>query len=176
VEGRESNDFLAPEGSVIASVYVICAALRLARYNVFQADRQDLFIGLPSPAAAGNIAALTLFCQYFELHVTYWVLGPFTLVLALLMVSTVRYPKKTMRIFILAPRRAFRVLVLCGAAIAAVNYALHYKSPAIIFLPFGVLYVSFGLVNEAVAFVTRRRPVRPEEGSAAPEQRTQLGK
>ena len=177
VEGRESNEFLAPEGSVIASVYVICAALRLARYNVFQADRQDLFIGLPSPAAAGNIAALTLFCQYFELHVTYWVLGPFTLVLALLMVSTVRYPKKTMRIFILAPRRAFRVLVLCGAAIAAVNYALHYKSPAIIFLPFGIAYVSFGLVNEAVAFLTRRRPVRPEEARApAAEQRPHLGK
>jgi CDP-diacylglycerol--serine O-phosphatidyltransferase len=178
VEGRESHQFLAPAGSMMASVYVICAALRLARYNVFQADRQDLFIGLPSPAAAGNIAAFTLFCQYFELHVAYWVLGPFTLVLALLMVSTVRYPKKTMRVFILAPRRAFRVLVLCVGAIAAVNYALHY-SPAIIFLPFGVFYVAFGLVNEAAGFLTRRRSVRPEEGqpaAARTEQHPQVGK
>jgi CDP-diacylglycerol--serine O-phosphatidyltransferase len=169
VEGAEEHEFLAPAGSMVASVYVICAALRLARFNVFQAERQDLFVGLPSPAAAGNIAAFTLFCQYFDLHVAYWVLGPFTLALALLMVSTVRYPKKTMRAFVLAPRRAFRVLVMFVGAIAAVNYALHYNSPAIIFLPFGVLYVSFGLVNEGVARLTRRQSVRPEEAPPGDE-------
>lgn len=177
VEGRESHQLLAPAGSMMASIYVICAALRLARYNVFQADRQDLFTGLPSPAAAGNIAGFTLFCLHFDLNVAYWVLGPFTLLLAGLMVSTVRYPKKTMRAFILAPRRAFRVLVMFVGAIAAVNYALHYDSPAIIFLPFGVFYVAFGLVNEGAARLTRRQPVRPEETpAAAPGQQPQPGK
>jgi len=166
-EGQALHQFLAPAGSMMASFYVICAALRLARYNVYQADRQDLFTGLPSPAAAGNIAGFTLFCQHFELNVAYWVLGPFTVVLALLMVSTVRYPKKTMRAFILAPRRAFRVLVMFVGAIAAVNYALHYKSPAIIFLPFGIFYVSFGLVNDGWARLTRRHAVRPEEHGGA---------
>jgi CDP-diacylglycerol---serine O-phosphatidyltransferase len=139
VEGEANREFLAPAGSFMAVFYVICAALRLARYNAFQAGRQDIFIGLPSPAAAGMIASFTLFCQYFELHVTYWVLGPLTIFLALLMVSNVRYPKKSTNMFILAPRRAFRVLVLCVGAIAALNYALHYDSAAIVFLPFGIL-------------------------------------
>jgi len=176
-EGRVSREFLAPAGSFVAVFYVICAALRLARYNAFQAGRQDIFIGLPSPAAAGMVASFTLFCQHFNLHVAYWVLGPLTILLALLMVSNVRYPKKSTRMFILAPRRAFQVLVLCVGAIAALNYALHYDSVAIIFLPFGILYVSFGLVNEAVALVTRRRSVRPEEpGHAAAQTSTDAGK
>ena len=67
---------------------------------------------------------------------------------------------------ILAPRRAFRVLVMFVGAIAAVNYALHYKSPAIIFLPFGLTYIAFGLVNDGVARLTRRHSVRPEETPA----------
>ncbi len=161
--GGQKREFLVPAGSMVAIVYVVCAALRLARYNAFQAGRQDIFIGLPSPAAAGTIASFVLFCQYFQIDVAYWTLGPVTVFLAFLMVSNVRYPKKSTRMFILAPRPAFRVLVLCAGAIAALNYALHYNSAAIIFLPFGILYVSFGLVNEAVALVTRRRSVRPEE-------------
>jgi CDP-diacylglycerol--serine O-phosphatidyltransferase len=167
VEGRLSQEFLAPAGSFMAVSYVICAALRLARYNAFQAGRQDIFIGLPSPAAAGMIASFTLFCQYFEYHVTYWVLGPLTVLMALLMVSNIRYPKKSTRMFILAPRRAFRVLVLSVGAIAAFSYAVHYSSPAIVFLPFGILYVGFGLVNEVVALLTRRRSVHPEEAGGA---------
>ncbi len=174
VEGRASHQSLAAAGSVVAIFYVICAALRLARYNAFQSGRQDIFSGLPSPAAAGNIAAFSLFCEYFNLNVTYWGMGAVTFSLALLMVSTVRYPKKSMHMFILAPRRAFRFLVLCVGAIAAFNYALHY-SWSIVFLPFGVLYVAFGLVNEGVAFLTRRRSVHPEEprrsgGEGAPAQ------
>jgi len=167
LEGQLSHEFLAPVGSFMAVFYVICAALRLARYNAFQAGRQDIFIGLPSPAAAGMIASFTLFCQYFEYRVTYWVLGPLTIIMALLMVSNVRYPKKSTRMFILAPRPAFRVLVLCVGAIAAFSYANHYSSWAIVFLPFGILYVGFGLVNEAVALLTRRRSVRPEEPAPA---------
>ncbi len=176
VEGKMSHEFLAPIGSVMAVCYVICAALRLARYNAFQAGRHDIFIGLPSPAAAGMIASFTLFFQYFEYHMTYWVLGPVTMMMALLMVSNVRYPKKSTRMFILAPRRAFRVLVLCVGAIAAFSYANHYSSWQILFLPFGILYVGFGLVNEAVALLTRRRSVRPEEPGHAKEIPVPAGK
>jgi len=167
VEGQLSQESLAPIGSAMAVCYVICAALRLARYNAFQSGRQDIFVGLPSPAAAGMIASFTLFFEYFQYHVTYWVLGPLTLLMALLMVSNVRYPKKSTRMFILAPRPAFRMLVVCVGAIAAFSYANHYSSWQILFLPFGILYVSFGLVNEAVALLTRRRSVRPEEPGLA---------
>ena len=80
------------------------------------------------------------------------------------------------RMFILAPRPAFRVLVLCVGAIAAFSYANHYSSWRIVFLPFGILYVGFGLVNEAVALLTRRRSVRPEEPGHAKEITAPAGK
>ena len=155
LEGSVTGDFLAPTGSMVAIIFVVCSALRLARYNVYQADRTDLFVGLPSPAAAGDIAAFTLFCQAFDFQVAYWVLGPLTVALALLMVSNVRYPKKTMQVFVLSPRKAFRFLVLVAVGFAAFGYALEY-SPAIVLFPLGMAYTLFGIVNELIVFTTRR--------------------
>jgi len=156
LETVDTETVAAPMGSMVAIIFVICAALRLARYNIYQAERQDLFVGLPSPAAAGTIASFTLFAQYFELQVAYWVLGPLTVALAGLMVSTVKYPKKTMRVFVLTPRKALRFLVLCGVGIAVFHYALQYH-PAIVLLPLGMSYVLFGVVNELYVLLRRRR-------------------
>ncbi|PCJ63999.1 MAG: CDP-diacylglycerol--serine O-phosphatidyltransferase [Candidatus Hydrogenedentota bacterium] len=155
-EGTISESFLSSTGGMVAVVYVIFGALRLARYNVFQADRQDLFVGLPIPAAAGTIASFTLFCQTLDLHVTYWVLGPMTLTLAFLMVSAIRYPKKSMNAFILTPRKGFRFLLLCVMGIAVIHYAMQ-ESPAIVFFPLGMSYVLFGIANELLTIFTRRR-------------------
>jgi CDP-diacylglycerol--serine O-phosphatidyltransferase len=49
-----------------AAIYVACAAIRLARFNV--ENEEDItnhmnFIGLPTPAAAGVLASLVLFYQ-----------------------------------------------------------------------------------------------------------------
>lgn len=156
--GVNGNEDASPTGGMIAVVFIIMGALRLARYNVFQADRQDIFFGLPIPAAAGNIASFTLFCNYFDLKVAFWVLGPLTLALAFLMVSNVRYPKKNMSVFVLSPRKGFRMLVSFVIVIAVFHYARSY-SPAIVFFPLGMTYVLFGLTNEMVALVTRRKPL-----------------
>ncbi|RMF93878.1 MAG: CDP-diacylglycerol--serine O-phosphatidyltransferase, partial [Candidatus Schekmanbacteria bacterium] len=54
-------------GWVAAFLYVICTALRLARFNVQATGKKsNYFIGLPSPAAASLIATLVIF--YFS----YW--------------------------------------------------------------------------------------------------------
>jgi CDP-diacylglycerol--serine O-phosphatidyltransferase len=47
---------------VVAVLYVICAVLRLARFNVEtdEEDSHDAFSGLPSPAAAGMVASLAI--------------------------------------------------------------------------------------------------------------------
>lgn len=44
---------------MIAALYVVCAILRLARFNVEteEEDSHEVFSGLPSPAAAGAVAA-----------------------------------------------------------------------------------------------------------------------
>ncbi|NLF56014.1 MAG: CDP-diacylglycerol--serine O-phosphatidyltransferase, partial [Candidatus Hydrogenedens sp.] len=52
-----AGSIVGKTGSYMGIIYVICAALRLARYNTFQSNRHDSFIGLPSPAAGGSLAA-----------------------------------------------------------------------------------------------------------------------
>jgi len=76
-----------------AFLFVICGALRLARFNVQTGtvDRR-FFIGLSTPAAAGVVAATVLLLGNAPL--TRWTqiaLGAVAGVLALLMVSTFRY-------------------------------------------------------------------------------------
>ena len=57
---------------VVASIYVACAALRLARFNieVGSDDHSDhnSFKGLPSPGAAGTVAGMVLLQQHFLVH------------------------------------------------------------------------------------------------------------
>jgi CDP-diacylglycerol--serine O-phosphatidyltransferase len=74
--------------------YLVCAATRLARFNV-QTRKVDkrYFVGLPSPAAAGAVASILFVVPdrdwkpWFNL----FLLGAL-LVIAVLMVSTFRYP------------------------------------------------------------------------------------
>ncbi|HXW84282.1 MAG TPA: CDP-diacylglycerol--serine O-phosphatidyltransferase, partial [Candidatus Binataceae bacterium] len=56
-------------GIVASGLYVVCAALRLARFNVQTAtvDKRR-FVGLPVPGAAIMIAGLALAYSYFELQ------------------------------------------------------------------------------------------------------------
>src|SRR5258708_11393396 len=52
-------------GISIAVFYVVCAAIRLARFNVqAQVEEKSHFMGLPSPAAAGILASYILFSHW----------------------------------------------------------------------------------------------------------------
>lgn len=156
-------------GSVMAIIFVICAALRLARYNVFQSSTRDSFTGLPSPAAGGSIAAFVLFTHYYDLHVAFYVLGPLTLLLAYLMVSTVRYPKdRIKKVFIVTPANAFRLLALSAVVIAVFHYAITHD-PAIVLFPLFMTYVMFGVGDEiTVRLKVRHREPQPVAASASP--------
>ena len=135
-------------GAVMAIIYAICTALRLARFNVWQAEIREYFVGLPSPAAAATIASFSLFTEYFKLEVAFWVFGPLTLLIAYLMVSTVQYPKNKMKSMLLAPRNGFRLLALCAVGIAVFDYASR-RSPSIVLFPLAAFYCLFGIVDTA---------------------------
>lgn len=90
----------------VAALYMACAALRLARFNVETTPDESAhlhFSGLPSPGAAATVAALVLLFRHVigEEHgwrASKWMLGTVsvalpvvTLATALLMVSRVRY-------------------------------------------------------------------------------------
>jgi CDP-diacylglycerol--serine O-phosphatidyltransferase len=88
-------------GWFLASVYVICGALRLARFNCLatmniKSSSSD-FMGFPIPAAAGMVASVTLFMLWYderEFPVGNWryALPVLMFFLSMMMVSEVRYP------------------------------------------------------------------------------------
>lgn len=83
-------------GIVTAGLFVVCGALRLARFNV-QTGSTDKrrFVGLPIPGAAAMIAAMALAYSYLELDSPRMLCAvgtPLTLALGLLMISRVPYP------------------------------------------------------------------------------------
>ena len=56
-------------GWFIASIYLICGAFRLARFNVLSAQSSGSgkdFLGFPIPSAAALVASLTLFIMWVE--------------------------------------------------------------------------------------------------------------
>ena len=90
-------------GWVIAGIYLVCGALRLARFNCLAASdsakANKEFKGFPIPAAAGLIASLTLLLLWFqepergrEIGNGKWVLPPLMIFLAWMMFSRFRYP------------------------------------------------------------------------------------
>ncbi|MDA0749586.1 MAG: CDP-diacylglycerol--serine O-phosphatidyltransferase [Verrucomicrobia bacterium] len=88
-------------GWFIASVYLICGALRLARFNVMAAEPSSEsskeFMGFPIPAAAGLVASLTLFLMWWEdkgFSTGQWryILPVLLIFLSMMMISEVKYP------------------------------------------------------------------------------------
>ncbi len=55
-------------GWLAAFLYVACAALRLAKFNVQAVKESSYFTGLPSPGAAGLMASTVLFSLWFGLE------------------------------------------------------------------------------------------------------------
>lgn len=95
------SDFFREAGWFIGYIYLLCVAVRLARFNVLTspllpgaADTATKdFMGLPSPAAAGFVASLVLVLLHWdEAHRWALVLPPLLLLVAFLMVSNIPYP------------------------------------------------------------------------------------
>ena len=151
-------------GAIMAIIFAICGALRLARYNVYQSGHRESFTGLPIPAAGGTIASFVLFTNYFELHVAFWFLTPVTLALAYLMVSTIRYPKDRLKkLSVMAPPNAFRMLASLAVLIAILHYAITH-SPVIVLFPIFAGYVLFGIGDDIYTRIMERRTPAAAEG------------
>ena len=128
---------------VISGLYVVCAALRLARFNV-QTGSVDKrrFVGLPVPGAAVVIAGTMLAYSYFELSAPRTlcaVMAPLTLTLACLMVSRVPYPSFK---GIDLKRRAQVELMIGVVMVAAMLFAM----PQFTFFALALAYVLSGPV------------------------------
>ena len=157
-----SRAVLFPLGNIgwgIALIYLVCGALRLAKFNCLAAlprregDTHD-FRGLPIPMAAGFIASLTFLLNDFyqgdrELGAWKFVLAGAMLLLSWLMVSDIRYPSfkkvgwKT---------RGTLGAIVIGVVLIFMTIQFRYVMPVVLFSA----YLVYGLCRPYVSQRLRR--------------------
>ncbi len=147
-------------GWFIASIYVICGALRLARFNCLAAmpgrDSDKEFVGFPIPAAAGLVASVTLFLIWMETNayvapVNWKYALPVLLVfLSIMMVSRVKYPTFK-RIDWRAPR-SFAKMVVATLVVGFLFTVGRRYLPVV--MP--VIFISYLIYGFVRPFISRR--------------------
>lgn len=144
-------------GWVIASIYLICGAFRLARFNCLAAmagtGGGKEFLGFPIPAAAGLVASLTLFMMWWEDNQfktgSLKFILPFIMVfLSLMMVSEVKYP--TFKGLDLKATRTFTKTLLAILFIASI-VILRTKILVFILPLFFTAYLVYGFIRPRIS-------------------------
>ena len=156
-------------GWFIASIYLICGAFRLARFNCLSAMADSGggkdFLGFPIPSAAGLVASLTLLIIHF--HEREKTLGAWNYLLAIvliflsaMMVSTVRYP--SFKSLGLRSRSTFTKAIgtalFLGCLLILREKILYYVLPA-----FFTLYLVYGFVRPSISRAWRREIEEEDE-------------
>jgi CDP-diacylglycerol--serine O-phosphatidyltransferase len=149
-------------GWIVGFIYLLCAAMRLARFNVItnpllhrtHKEYSKDFVGLPVPAAAATVASLVLFLLALndaDKSLDRFALAlPFLMLLvAFLMMSTVRYPSgKNIDLQTRTKLRPFAGLLMLGVGI--------YLLREVALLLLCLSYIFWGLLRQV-----RRPPGSP---------------
>ncbi len=158
-------------GWTIAFIYLLCGAMRLARFNCHSqmaaenpnsAPDRD-FVGFPIPAAAGLIASLTIFILWLnegqkDIGAWRYVLPALMLLLSFMMLSEFRYPS-----FKAIDWRAKKSLVWFFLAVLTLVCAVNFVE----FVPLGIFlsYLIYGLIRP---WISREWQREIEEGGDLP--------
>lgn len=145
-------------GSLIAGLYVVFGAIRLARFNVTTAKNEpSVFIGLPIPTAA--VVSVLWVYFYSTTSLTGGVFGIFLLcmqvILGILMVSNIRYPSFKKIDF--SKAKTLKVLV-CLVLVLSLFYLFFIES----LVSFMSIYVLYGLIRAARSFGKAASKNRPK--------------
>jgi CDP-diacylglycerol--serine O-phosphatidyltransferase len=137
---------------ILCYIYVTAVALRLARFNVVSAGKPSTgwFTGMPSPAAGCTLAVYYPFSQteWYRASLAYLDLQHqglvvLLLLLALLMVSNVKYPK--------FPAIGLRTVKgLLGLAVYVAILLGGILAPEYFLFPLGLFYMVFGLARATI--------------------------
>lgn len=156
-------------GWFIASIYLICGAFRLARFNCLATmpggGGSSDFLGFPIPAAAGLVASLTLFLIWWEQKnfskgYLRYILPALLLFLSAMMVSQVRYPSfkkldfRAQRTF----TKTLAFILLMGAVLIFKEKLLRFLLPILF-----TAYLVYGFVRPRVSRRLRREIEDDEE-------------
>jgi CDP-diacylglycerol--serine O-phosphatidyltransferase len=146
----------------IASIYLLCGAFRLARFNCLAAmpggGASKDFLGYPIPSAAGLVASLTLLIIHFnekEKSLGHWnyLIAVVLIFLSAMMVSTVRYPSFK-SLGLRSPSTFMKMIggaLFIGALVILREKILYYVLPA-----FFTLYLVYGFVRPSLSRAWRR--------------------
>jgi CDP-diacylglycerol--serine O-phosphatidyltransferase len=176
---REDYQWFRELGWFIAFIYLLCGAVRLARFNVItnpllhraESESHKDFVGLPIPAAAGTVASLVLLLLNLarnerELRQLTIALPLLLILVAFLMVSTIRYPSfKQVNWETKTRFRTFILVVIVAALVVKL------REMALVFLFLG--YIAYGLfahyqrgVRHAQMRALRRKVVKMRQESS----------
>jgi len=167
------SDQHAEFGWFIASIYLICGAFRLARYNVLSSEPSaggsKEFLGFPIPSAAALVASLTLFMIWwdekeFAKGTWSYLLPVLLLFLSAMMVSKVRYP--SFKSLDLRATRTFTktlvAVLFIGGALILQEKLLYWVLPL-----FFTSYLIYGFVRPHISRRIRREIEDEDEEAAA---------
>jgi len=147
-------------GWLAAFLYVVCGALRLARFNVqVETVESKNFIGLPIPAAASMVAACVLLFYHLGGSGTIRMVSVLLLIyiLAVLMVSNVKY--YSFKDPELLKKRPFGILVSAIVLIIVI-----VAEPELMFFLIFLSYTMFSPVRAGLVYLRRRRRVNVSPG------------
>ncbi len=156
-------------GWFIASIYLICGAFRLARFNCLAAQQGSgggkEFLGFPIPSAAGLVASLTLLIIQLNekdksLGNWKYLLAVVLVFLSAMMVGTVKYPSfKSLGLRSTSTfTKALIAALFLGLILVLQERILYYVLPA-----FFTLYLVYGFVRPRISRQMRRE-IEEEEG------------
>lgn len=154
-------------GWFIASIYLICGALRLARFNCLAAmggSASKEFVGFPIPAAASLVASLTLFLLWWEdrgfaTGTWRYILPVIMIFLSIMMVSQVKYP--SFKSLDLRAQRTFTKMVVAVLFIGCLLVLRNYILPIVLPLMM-TAYLVYGFIRPHIS--RRVREEIEEEG------------
>ncbi len=143
---------------ILCYIYVTAVALRLARFNVLSAGKPSTgwFTGLPSPSAGMTLAVYYPFSQtdWYRASIAYLDLQHqglvvLMLLLAVLMVSNVKYPKFP-PIGLRSAKGIFGLVVHLTILLGGI------LAPEYFLFPLGLFYVTFGIARATVLGLAER--------------------
>ncbi len=142
-------------GWLASFLFVVCAALRLARFNVMvNTVPKKYFQGLPSPLAAATIATSIIFYNEIGLkpgpNTKDWFIPVTVMALGSLMISTIRFP--SFKDFKVSRENSFGVL-----AVGILTLVLIAVKPEVTLFVICVLFTVVGLIMDAYRVAFRRK-------------------
>jgi len=127
-------------GSLVTFIYIACAALRLARFNVAKTSDKSYFTGMPSPGAAAIMASIVWVMVDYDFQPS----GASLIVLAVLMAATALSMVSNIRFRSFKDVNFRDKMPFVGLIVGVLVFALIYMDPPVAFLIVGLTYMVTG--------------------------------